>query len=278
MTRVAAIQMTSTPDVATNLRAAGELVARAAGEGATIAALPENFAWMGRDSGPDRDDRRAIIERDGGGPIQDFLAGAAAKHRLWLIAGTIPIESLRDERAAAACLVFNAGGERVARYDKIHVFDVNIPGKDERYRESANVSPGTVPVVLDTPAGKLGLAVCYDMRFPELFRQMAAAGAEWFCVPSAFTVPTGRVHWETLLRARAIENLCYIVAPAQSGFHLNGRETYGDTLIVDFWGRVLRRLPRGTGVVAADFDAKRQAEARERFPALAHRVLSLPKP
>ena len=273
MARVAAIQMTSSPEVAANLRSAGELLARAADAGAAIAALPENFAWMGRDSGPQKDDRRAVTEADGRGPIQDFLATVAERHKLWIVGGTIPVESGRDARGAAACIVFNAQGARVARYDKVHLFDVQVPDKDERYRESANISPGNTPVVVDTPAGKLGLSVCYDMRFPELYRRLGAAGAQWFCIPSAFTAPTGRAHWETLLRARAIENLSYVVAPAQSGFHLNGRETYGDTIIVDFWGRVMKRLPRGTGVVVADFDASRQAQARERFPALAHRVM-----
>lgn len=271
MARVAAVQMTSTPDVATNLRVAGDLLARAAAGGASIAALPENFAWMGRDSGPDQDERRAIAEPDGRGPIQDFIAGAAKRHKMWVVGGTVPLESGRDQRAGAAALVYNERGQRVARYDKIHLFDVHLP--DKEYRESVSVSPGGLPVVLDTPAGKLGLAVCYDVRFPELFRRLSGAGAEWFCLPSAFTVPTGRAHWETLLRARAIENLCYMVAPAQSGFHVNGRETYGDTMIVDFWGRVLKRLPRGSGVVIADFDARRQADARQRFPALGHRVM-----
>jgi nitrilase len=273
MARVAAIQMTSTPDVATNLRVAGDLLAEAAREGATIAALPENFAWMGRDSGPDKDDRRAVIERDGRGPIQDFLATAAERHGMWIIGGTIALDSGRDDRAGAASVVYDDRGQRVARYDKIHLFDVDLPNKDERYRESANVSAGRSSVVLDTPAGKLGLAVCYDLRFPELFRRLSADGAEWFCLPTAFTAPTGRAHWETLLRARAIENLCYMVAPAQSGFHVNGRETYGDSMIVDFWGRVLKRLPRGAGFVIADFDPARQADARQRFPALHHRVM-----
>ncbi len=269
MVRVAAIQMTSTPEVAQNLRVAAELLARAAGGGARIAALPENFAWMGGE----QEDRRPITEADGRGPIQDFLAEAARRHKFWIIGGTLPLESGRDQRDAAAALVFDETGRRVARYDKIHLFDVHLPDKDEHYRESANVSPGTTPVVIDTPAGKLGLAVCYDMRFPELFRSLSAAGAEWFCLPSAFTAPTGRAHWETLLRARAIENLCYVVAPAQSGMHVNGRETYGDTMIIDFWGRVLQRLPRGAGVVAADFDRDRQLDARRRFPVLSHRVM-----
>ena len=269
MARVAAIQMTSTPDVAVNLRIAGELLERAAGEGAQIAALPENFAWMGGE----KDDRRPITEAEGHGPIQDFLAQAARRFKLWIIGGTLPLESGRDHRSAAALLVFDDSGQRVARYDKIHLFDVHLPDKDEHYRESANVSPGNTPLVIDTPAGKLGLAVCYDMRFPELFRSLSAAGAEWFCLPSAFTAPTGRAHWETLLRARAIENLCYLVAPAQSGLHVNGRQTYGDTMIVDFWGRVLKRLPRGAGVICADFDRERQLDGRRRFPALSHRVM-----
>ena len=273
MARVAAIQMTSAPEVAANLRIAGELLAQAAAAGATIAALPENFAWMGRDDEAGRRERRAITEPDGRGPIQDFLAHSAERHGLWIVGGTIALESGRDARASAACLVYDAQGRRVARYDKIHLFDVHVPGKDERYRESANVAPGGETVVIDTPAGRLGLAVCYDIRFPELFRRLAAAGADWFCLPSAFTVPTGRAHWETLLRARAIENLCNLVAPAQSGFHPNGRETYGDTLIVDYWGRVLDRLPRGSGVVTAELDPAGQAEARRRFPALEHRVL-----
>ena len=269
MARVAAIQMTSTPEVAANLRVAGELLERAAGDGAQIAALPENFAWMGGEN----DDRRPVTEAEGRGPIQDFLAEGARRNKLWVIGGTLPLESGRDQRGAAASLVFDENGRCVARYDKIHLFDVHLPERDEHYRESAHVSPGNTPLVIDTPAGKLGLAVCYDMRFPELFRSLSAAGAEWFCLPSAFTAPTGRAHWETLLRARAIENLCYLVAPAQSGLHVNGRQTYGDTMIVDFWGRVLKRLPRGAGVITADFDRERQLDARRRFPVLSHRVL-----
>jgi nitrilase len=178
-----------------------------------------------------------------------------------------------ETRTAAACLVFDADGHRVARYDKIHLFDVAIPGKDERYQESASVRPGQSPVCVDTPAGRLGLAVCYDLRFPELFRRLLDLGAEWFCLPAAFTAPTGRAHWETLLRARAIENLCHVVAPAQSGFHENGRETHGDSMIVDCWGRVLARLPRGTGVLVGEIDLVRQREVRQNFPSITHRRL-----
>jgi nitrilase len=177
-------------------------------------------------------------------------------------------------RSAAACLVYDAAGERRARYDKIHLFDIKVPDKDERYRESATIAPGRQPVVVDTPAGRVGLAVCYDMRFPELFRQLSAQGAQLLSLPSAFTVPTGRAHWETLLRARAIENLCFLMAPAQSGLHASGRETYGDSLIVDFWGTILARLPHGPGVVTAELDRDKQAEVRESFPALDHRVFA----
>jgi nitrilase len=169
--------------------------------------------------------------------------------------------------------VFDASGARVARYDKIHLFDVDIPGKAEVYRESAHVAPGQEPVVVDTPVGRLGLSVCYDMRFPELFRLLSRQGAEMLVVPSAFTVPTGRAHWETLLRARAIENLCGLIAPAQWGLHANGRETYGDSMIIDHWGKVLARMPEGTGCVVADIDPAGRTDARSRFPSLEHRVI-----
>ena len=163
-----------------------------------------------------------------------------------MVGGTVPLRAGADGRVAAASLVYDADGRRVARYDKIHLFDVDIPGRAESYRESAHVAPGSRAVVMDTPVGRLGLSVCYDVRFPELYRHLSAAGAQLLVVPSAFTSPTGRAHWETLLRARAIENLCYVIAPAQSGFHPSGRETYGDSMIVDYWGRILQRVPRGT--------------------------------
>jgi nitrilase len=218
-------------------------------------------------------DKRAVAEPQGSGPIQDFLAETARRLGMWIVAGTVPLGAGGDGRVAAASLVHDSQGNCAARYDKIHLFDVDIPGKAERYRESAHVAPGSQPVVLETPVGRLGLSVCYDVRFPELFRQLSAAGAQILTVPSAFTAPTGRAHWETLLCARAIENLCYVVAPAQSGFHPNGRETYGDSMIVDFWGRVLQRLPRGRGCIVAQIDLERQAEVRRNFPALEHRVL-----
>jgi predicted amidohydrolase len=270
LTKVAAIQMTSCADVGRNLEAAGRMLRGARAQGALVAALPENFAFMGLSEA----DKLAIAEDPGAGPIQAFLSATAADLGMWIVGGTTALRVPGDPRVAAACLVYDARGQLVARYDKIHLFDVDIPGKAERYRESASVRPGSEPVCLDTPAGRLGLAVCYDLRFPELFRRLLALGAEWFCLPSAFTAPTGRAHWEVLLRARAIENLCHIVAPAQSGFHENGRETYGDSLIVDCWGHVLARLPRGTGVISAQIDLVRSREVRHNFPAIDHRRLT----
>ncbi len=176
-------------------------------------------------------------------------------------------------RIAPASVVFDANGKQVARYDKIHLFDVDIPEKREIYRESATFEPGKEPILVETPAGVLGLSVCYDVRFPELYRDLSARGAQLLAVPAAFTVPTGLAHWEVLLRARAVENLCYVLAAAQWGMHANGRETYGDAMIVDYWGRVLARRPTGAGVVVAEVDPAAQAGVREGFPALKHRVL-----
>ena len=266
---VAAVQMTSAADVASNLQSAATLLEQAAAAGARVALLPENFSFMGR-----RDaDKRAIAERDGSGLVQDFLSRRARELGIWIVAGTTPIADTPGERVAAACLVYDDQGGRVARYDKIHLFDVDIPGRAEKYRESANIAPGSRLGLVPTPAGLLGLSVCYDMRFPELYRPMAAAGAQWFTVPAAFTVPTGRAHWETLLRARAIENLCFVVAAAQWGQHESGRETYGDSIIVDYWGTVLARLGTGQGVILADLDLQAQRLARRDFPALSHRVM-----
>ncbi len=267
--KVAALQMTSGPDVAANLVQAGALLEEAARRGARLAALPENFSFMGLKDA----DKRAVAEADGEGAAQEFLAATARRLKLWIVAGTIPLRSGADGRVAAASLVYDSSGARAARYDKIHLFDVDIPGRAESYRESANVAPGVRLAVLDTPVGRLGLSVCYDVRFPELYRQLSAAGAQLLTVPSAFTAPTGRAHWETLLRARAIENLCYVIAPAQSGIHPSGRETYGDSMIVDYWGRILQRVPRGRGCAVAEVDLARLGAVRESFPALTHRAL-----
>jgi predicted amidohydrolase len=272
VTTFAAVQMTSGPEVEANLAAAGGLIEAAAGAGASVVLLPENFNFIGRRDG----DKRAIAEGYGGGPTQDFLAATARRHGIWIIGGTLPLRSeAADGRVTNSLLVYDAGGRCVARYDKIHLFDVDVPGKPgETYRESSNVAPGRDVVLVDTPAGRVGLSVCYDMRVPELYRRLSEGGAEILVMPAAFTVPTGRAHWEMLLRARAVENLCYVAAAAQSGVHPNGRETYGDSLIVDYWGRVLTRLPRGSGFVSAVIDREALKRVRAEFPALQNRVLS----
>ena len=272
MPLAAVIQLTSEADVARNLAAARALLERARTQGAVLAALPENFAIMGRAEA----DKVAVAETFGEGPIQSFLSRSAREIGLWIVAGTIPIKVGDPNKVAAASLVFDDEGRCVARYDKMHLFDVDIPERNERYRESATVFPGKAPQVVSTPIGRLGMAVCYDVRFPELFRAMQAQGAEVLSLPSAFTAPTGRAHWEVLLRARAIENLSYLLAPAQGGIHENGRETYGDSMIVDPWGQVLARVSTpGPGVAVANIDHTVQQELRTRFPALTHRRLGI---
>ncbi|MFT3907369.1 MAG: carbon-nitrogen hydrolase family protein [Steroidobacteraceae bacterium] len=267
--KVVAVQMNSGASREENLCTAGKLLAEAADAGARVAVLPENFSLMGVNDA----DRRAMAEPEGRGPVQDFLAEAAARHRMWIVAGTTPLQSGDAAgRVAPACLVYTNDGVCVARYDKIHLFDVDLTDAAESYRESAHMAPGRVPVAVDTPAGRLGLSICYDIRFPELFRHLVAEGCTWFTVPAAFTVPTGQAHWEVLLRARAVENLCYVVAAAQWGEHPNQRRTYGDSLICDYWGSVLARRPTGVGIVVSEFDPQAQAARRASFPALAHRV------
>lgn len=239
----------------------------AAGDGAEMVVLPENFALMGLDEA----DKVEIREQDGSGQIQDFLAQQAEKHGLWIVGGTVPLEANDANKIRAACLVYDDKGQRVARYDKIHLFDVTLNDGAENYEESATIEPGSDIVVLDTPLGRLGVVVCYDLRFPELFRCLIDQGMEIFVAPSAFTAITGRAHWEVLIRSRALENLCYGVAAAQGGYHVNGRETHGDSMIVDPWGIVIDRLPRGSGVVIAEIDQGRLQSIRKNFPALSHR-------
>jgi len=271
MSKVAAIQMTSSHLVAENLNAARALLRQAKDAGAEIACLPENFAFIGlRDT-----DKREIAETEGDGPAQAFLRDSARELKLWILGGTINLRDGAAGRVTNSSLLFDADGKRVARYDKIHLFDVTIPGRHDQYRESNTIVPGRHIVLADTPVGRLGLSVCYDMRFPELYRDLVAQGAEWLAMPAAFTVPTGIAHWEPILRARAIENLCYVVAPAQSGTHTSGRETYGNSLIVDYWGKILSRLETGSGVITAEFDLAKQAETRARFPALDNRRLGI---
>ncbi|MGH8672947.1 MAG: carbon-nitrogen hydrolase family protein [Burkholderiales bacterium] len=265
-TRVAAIQMVSAPEVASNLEAAGRLVAQAAAGGAKIAALPEFFCVLGGRDG----DKLKVRERDGAGPIQEFLAETARRNRIWLVGGTVPLECGDAGRVRNASLVFDDAGKRVARYDKIHLFAYR--SESESYDETRTIEPGDQPLAVTSPFGRLGLSVCYDLRFPELYRRFADVDC-WF-VPSAFTAATGAAHWEPLLRARAIENLCYVVAPAQGGRHPNGRRTHGHTMIVDPWGAVLAERDEGEGVVLADIDARRLAEVRQSLPALYNRKLA----
>ncbi len=267
--KVAAVQMTSGADVAANLAAARALLEIARTAGARVVVLPENFSFMGVHNA----DKRAIGEPQGDGPVQRFLSQSARELGIWIVGGTTPMAETPGERVAAASLVYRDDGTLAGRYDKIHLFDVDLPGRAESYRESAHMAPGQRTVLVPTPAGLLGLSVCYDVRFPELYRQLSAAGAQWFTVPAAFTVPTGAAHWELLLRARAVENLSYVVAPGQWGRHANGRETYGHSLIVDYWGKVLAQQASGVGVILAEIDLAAQAETRANFPALRHRVL-----
>lgn len=267
MQRVAVIQMCSGPDVAANLASARSLLEAAAAQGAGLAVLPENFAFLGRSE----TDRMAVAESFGDGPAQAFLSAAARDLGLWIVGGTLAVLDPGEARPRAASILYDDQGRVVARYDKLHLFDVALPGVDEGYRESAGTSPGQRAVVADTPLGRLGLAVCYDIRFPELFRSMSAAGLDVVSMPAAFTVPTGRAHWELLVRARAVDNLAFVLAAAQWGEHPGGRRTWGDSMIVDHWGTVIARRREGVGVVVADLDFAAQQAARSRFPVLTHR-------
>ena len=264
--RIAAVQMVSGPQVAPNLEAAGRLVEAAARAGAKLVALPENFYIIGRHEG----DKVKAREADGAGPIQQFLSSCSKKNQVWLLGGTVPIVSSSKEKIRSASLLYDDSGNRVARYDKMHVF--KFEQGDERYDEARTVEPGTEPVAVESPFGRLALSVCYDMRFPELYRSLGAF--DLMFVPSAFTVPTGAAHWETLLRARAIENQAYVVAPAQGGTHASGRATYGHTMIVDPWGEVLGVRVHGEGVVLAEMDFARIKQVRGQLPALANRRIN----
>ncbi|MBS1212355.1 MAG: carbon-nitrogen family hydrolase [Proteobacteria bacterium] len=264
----AAVQMASSPNVSANLIEAERLVERAAAQGVSLIVLPENFAIMGMGE----TDKLEVAEVEGSGPIQESLSRMAEKYKVWIVGGTMPLRASAG-RVRAACLVFNDRGRRVGRYDKIHLFDVNVPGTEERYQESNTIEAGEDALVIDTPFGRLGVAICYDLRFPELFRQMAESGMDILAVPAAFTAQTGAAHWEILVRARAVENLCFTIAANQGGFHVNGRETYGHSMIVDPWGKVMASIPNGPGVVCAEIDRERLDKVRAAFPALEHRRL-----
>jgi nitrilase len=264
--RVAAVQTVSGPDVAANLERAGELVAQAAAQGARIVALPEYFGILGmKDT-----DKVAARERDGDGAIQCFLADTARHLGIWLLGGSVPLASPTEGKVFNSSLLYDDRGQRVARYDKIHLFGLDLG--PEKFSEARTIVAGTEVKVADSPFGRLGLSICYDVRFPELYRAMGAV--DIIFVPSAFTATTGRAHWEPLLRARAIENLAWVVAPAQGGLHPNGRQTHGHSMIVDPWGAVVAEREHDPGVVIAEIDPTFQARLRASLPALEHRTLA----
>lgn len=262
--RVAGIQMASGPNVPANLNEAGRLIEMAAASGARLVALPEYFAIMGMRP----TDKVKVREKEGDGPIQNFLAETARRHKIWLVGCSVPLAA-SEGKIFNSCQVYDDAGKMVARYDKIHLFSLDL-GK-EKFAEEGTLEPGKQVKVVDSPFGRLGLSVCYDLRFPELYRAMK--DVDIIVVPSAFTETTGRAHWESLVRARAIENLAYVLAPAQGGYHLSGRETHGDSMVVDPWGTVLDRLPRGSGVVSAWINPAYQASVRKSLPALTHRAI-----
>ena len=268
--RVAALQMVSTPDLARNLEAAGRGIADAAAADAALVALPEYFCLLGRG---DRD-KLALAETDGKGPIQDFLAESARRHGLWVIGGTLPMRTERADQVRNSCCVYGPDGARVARYDKIHLFAFD--NGRERYDEGRALQAGSAPVAIAVDGWRVGLSVCYDLRFPELYRALMRdpkGPCDLIVVPSAFTHTTGAAHWDLLLRARAVENQCYVLAPAQGGLHENGRRTWGHSLLADPWGELLACQPEGEAVVAGTMTRERIASVRQQLPALAHRRL-----
>ena len=262
---VAAIQMTAGPKVPANLKEAARLIDIAATKGARLVALPEYFCIMGMKDA----DKVTVREEVGSGPIQEFLSGTAKRHGIWLVGGSVPLVSSKPDKIRNSCLVYDSSGRQVARYDKMHLFNLEL-GK-ERYAEEKTIEAGNEVVTLESPFGCIGLSICYDLRFPELYRSMGKVDVIF--APAAFTATTGKAHWETLIRARAIENLAYVIAPAQGGHHVNGRETYGNSMIVDPWGVVLDHLPQGSGVVLANINQGYQAGVRNSLPALKHRTL-----
>ena len=268
MSKVAAIQMASGPKVDSNLHEAGRLISQAAAVGAELIVLPENFAIMGIEES----DKVAVREAQGSGPIQTFLSDQAKLHNVWLIGGTVPMECSDANKILAACMVYDNTGNLVERYNKIHLFDVDLVDTGESYIESETIEFGELDLkVVDSPFGKIGLAVCYDLRFPELFRGLLDLGAEIIVIPAAFTAATGKAHWESLLRARAIENLTYIIASGQGGYHLNGRATHGDSMIIDPWGAILNRIAHGTGFTLAEINLEYLQSRRKTFPCIEHR-------
>lgn len=272
---VAVIQLASQDDIRANLACARSLLEQVAEAGARLAVLPENFAAMGRGDLP----AVGRAEAEGSGPILPWLRQAARDLQLWIVAGTLPLppDGQPQAKPRACSLLIDAQGQRVARYDKLHLFDAEVADSRGRYRESDDYAAGERLVVADTPVGRLGMTVCYDLRFPELFIALRQAGAELISVPSAFTEPTGAAHWQALIRARAIETQCYMLAAAQGGEHPGGRKTYGHSSIVDFWGCVLAEQPAGAAALCAGLDPAEQAAVRQRMPVLSHRRFCAPR-
>lgn len=259
--------MNSVADVQQNLKTVDDLLTDAASSGVAIAFLPENLAFMGaRD-----EDKLAHVEDPGSGPIQEFLADAAIRHNLSVVAGSLPLRSTIDGKCYGASVVYDSEGTASAIYRKIHLFDVDLPERDERYRESATMDAGSDLVVVPSSVGHLGLSICYDLRFPELYRRLVDLGSTIFSIPAAFTATTGKAHWRSLLRARAIENLAYVVAAGQHGTHPGGRTTFGHSMIIDPWGQVIAELAAGDGIAAADIDTTMPDRVRAEFPVLEHR-------
>ena len=271
---LAVIQMASQADVSLNLAVARQLLAQAADAGARLAVLPENFAAMGRSDLP----QLGCAEAVGEGPILPWLKQTARDLRLWIVAGTLPLppDGNPQGKPNACSLLFDDQGQRVARYDKLHLFDADVSDSRGHYRESDDYAAGQHLVVADTPLGRLGMSVCYDLRFADLYTALRAAGAELISVPSAFTSVTGEAHWATLIRARAIETQCYILAAAQGGEHPGGRVTHGHSSIVDPWGRMLCEQATGVAALVAECDASEQAAIRQRMPVQHHRRFSVP--
>lgn len=264
---LSAIQMASGPNINANLLEAGRLLAEAAAKGAELVVLPENFAYMGRQEA----DLLSAKEMDGQGPIQEFLIQQAQKHQFWLVGGTVPIQAKTASRVRATTFLLDPTGKIVGRYEKIHLFDVHLEETGESYAESKIIEGGDHIVVVNTLLGRIGIAICYDLRFPEIFRQMLDQGVEIIVLPSAFTAITGKAHWESLLRARAIENLSYVVAANQGGYHVGSRETYGNSMIIDPWGNILQQLPRGVGHIQATAERSYLEKVRRNFPTIQHR-------
>ena len=265
MFKVAAIQMVSGADLSKNLNTAKDLIGQAATKGAKLIVLPENFAFMGKSD----QERIAIAEEFGNGRIQNFLSALARELKLYLVAGSLALQSDDPQKIRSTSLVYDPQGECIAHYDKIHMFDVKVEDNFGKYQESDSTRPGEQAVVVKTELGNIGLSICYDLRFPEHYRALLAQGADIILVPSAFTKVTGEAHWETLLRARAIENLSYVIAPNQGGEHENTRQTYGHSMVISPWGEVLACVALGEGIAMAEIDLKQQQKQRQNFPAIA---------